>query len=152
MVNQTLLPPADSLERYLAMRACIQALPRSASSLVCTRADIVWFVDSSLPVYAVGNNRVLKLYPGAFQDSYQIEHRVLQAIHRRLPIPTLGEEHASQFEGWGYLLMGAWMANPSPPSGLSCQPCIAADWPPSSARHWRPYTPSVLRSWTRLAV
>src|SRR6266511_2819299 len=38
-------------------------------------------------------------------DSYQVEHRVLQAIHRRLPIPTPGVEHAGELEGWGYLLM-----------------------------------------------
>jgi hypothetical protein len=109
MGNQTLLPPADTLERYLAIRADHARLQPGVTAL-CERlslrgADSVRFADGSLPVYAVGHKRVLKLYPRAFHDSYQVEHRVLAAIHRRLPIPTPAVEHAGEFEGWGYILM-----------------------------------------------
>ncbi len=126
MANQTLLPPADTLERYLAVRAD-QARLQPGVTALCERlglrgADIVRFADGSLPVYAVGHNRVLKLYPGAFHDSYQVEHRVLEAIHQRLPIPTPGVEHAGEFEGWGYLLM----------ERLGGQPLTTA-WPHLSA-------------------
>jgi hygromycin-B 7''-O-kinase len=109
MANQTLLPPADTLARYLAIRADHARLQPGVTAL-CDQlglrgADIVRFADGSLPVYAVGHKRVLKLYPPAFNDSYQVEHCVLQAIHHRLPIPTPAVEHAGQFEGWGYILM-----------------------------------------------
>jgi hygromycin-B 7''-O-kinase len=109
MGNQTLLPTADTLERYLAIRGDHARL-RPGVTALCDRlglhgVDIRRFTDGSLPVYAVGEQRVLKLYPGAFQHGYQVERLVLHAIHRQLPIPTPGVEHAGQFEGWGYLLM-----------------------------------------------
>src|SRR6266704_6753394 len=68
MANQTLLPTADTLERYLAIRGDHARLRRGVTAL-CDRlglhgVDIVRFTDGSLPVYAVGQERVLKLYPG----------------------------------------------------------------------------------------
>jgi hygromycin-B 7''-O-kinase len=109
MANQTLLPTADTLERYLAIRGDHARLQPGVTAL-CDRlglhgVDVVRFADGSLPVYAVGAERVLKLYPSAFQDSYQVERLVLHAVHHRLPIPTPGVVHAGQFEGWGYVLM-----------------------------------------------
>jgi hygromycin-B 7''-O-kinase len=120
MGNQTLLPTADTLERYLAIRGDHARL-RPGVTALCDRlglhgVDIRRFTDGSLPVYAVGEQRVLKLYPGAFQHGYQVERLVLHAIHRQLPIPTPGS---------------------------------ATGWPPSSARPWRHCTPSPRRSWPR---
>jgi Phosphotransferase enzyme family len=77
-------------------RACGPRSRRCASFLAWAR---------SLPIYAIGDTRVLKLYPAAFQEGYQVERRVLQAAPGRLPIPTPRLEHAGEFEGWGYLLM-----------------------------------------------
>jgi hygromycin-B 7''-O-kinase len=130
MANQTLLPPADTLERYLAIRGDHARLQLGVTAL-CKRlglrgVDIRRFADGSLPVYAIGDTRVLKLYPGAFRDSYDVERRVLQVIHGRLPIPTPGVEHAGEVEGWGYLLM----------ERLGGQPLTTA-WPqvPVTLRH-----------------
>lgn len=109
MPKQALLPVADTVEDYLAIRGDDARLRRAVSAL-CDRlglggVDVVRFAGGSLPVYAVGDTRVVKLYPGAFHDSYQVERRVLQAIHHRLPIPTPGVEHAGEFEGWGFVVM-----------------------------------------------
>jgi hygromycin-B 7''-O-kinase len=108
MPEQILFPLADTVERYLAIRGD-EARLRPAVTALCDRlglraVDIVRFGDCSLPVYVV-DARVLKLYPEAFQHSYQVERRVLQAIHGRLSIPTPGLEHAGEFEGWSYLVM-----------------------------------------------
>jgi hygromycin-B 7''-O-kinase len=130
MANQTLLPTADTVEQYLAIRGDHARL-RPGVTALCDRLglrglDIVRFTDGSLPVYTVGEELVLKLYPGAYQHSYQVEHHVLQAIHRQLPIPTPGVEHAGELEGWGYIVM----------ERLHGQPLTTA-WPhvPAAQRH-----------------
>jgi hygromycin-B 7''-O-kinase len=124
----TLFPSIQTVEHYLAIRGDHARLQRGATAL-CDRlglrgVDIVRFPDGSLPVYAVGEQLVLKLYPHVYQDSYQVERWVLQAIDRRLPIPTPAVEHTGQFEGWSYLLMGR----------LHGQPLTTA-WPHASAAH-----------------
>ncbi len=64
------------------------------------------FADGSLPVYAVGDGQVLKLYPEVYlPEEYDTELTVLRAVEGRLPIPTprvLGAEH---LDGWSYILM-----------------------------------------------
>jgi hygromycin-B 7''-O-kinase len=122
----TLLPSIETVEHYLALRGDHARLQRGVTAL-CDRlglrgVDVVRFADGSLPVYAVGEQLVLKLYPPVFQDSYQVERCVLQAIDRRLPIPTPGVEHTGQFEGWDYILM----------ERLHGQPLTTA-WPRASA-------------------
>src|SRR6266542_2155953 len=92
--KRVLLPTADTVDRYLAIRGDHARL-RPGVTALCERLglhglDVVRFTDGPRPAYAVGDTRVLKLYPGAYQDSYQVERRVLQAIHRRLPIPPQG--------------------------------------------------------------
>lgn len=109
MPEQTLFPLADTVDRYLAVRDDDERLRRAVTAL-CGRlglgaVDVIRFGDCSLPVYAVGEARVLKLYPGAFEHSYQVERCVLQAIQGRLPVPTPALEDAGEFEGWSYLLM-----------------------------------------------
>jgi hygromycin-B 7''-O-kinase len=131
MTDQPLLPTADTLEGYLAIRADHARLQPGVIAL-CERlglhgVDIVRLDEGSLPVYAIGHKRVLKLYPHAFHDSYQVEHCVLQAIHHQLPIPTPGVDHAGQFEGWGYIVM----------ERLGGQPLTTA-WPHlTAAQHQR---------------
>ena len=130
MPQQTLFPLADTVERYLAIRGDDARL-RLAVTALCDHlglraVDIVRFGDCSLPVYAVDDTRVLKLYPGAFEHGYQTERRVLEAIEGRLPVPTPRLEHAGEFDGWGYLLM----------ERLRGQPLTSA-WPRASAQRRR---------------
>jgi hygromycin-B 7''-O-kinase len=63
------------------------------------------FTEGSLPVYDLGDELVLKLYPTADLDDLAIEEPVLRALAGRLPVPTPGVVAAGRFDGWGYLLM-----------------------------------------------
>jgi hygromycin-B 7''-O-kinase len=63
------------------------------------------FPSGSLPVYAVGDRLVLKLYPPISWEHWQVEDRVLRAVEGRLPVPTPRVEGAGEFRGWRYLLM-----------------------------------------------
>jgi len=123
---------ADTLERYLALRGddarLVPAVTALCDLLGLRAVDIVRFADGSLPVYAIGDTRVLKLYPGAFQDSHQVERRVLQAVQGRLPIPTPRLEHAGEVRGLGLPAHGA-PARPAADHGLVprlCDPAPAA--------------------------
>ncbi|MGC0418809.1 phosphotransferase family protein [Embleya sp. AB8] len=68
-------------------------------------AAVTAFERGSLPVYAVGDRHVLKLYPPVYRGESAIERRVLDALHGRLPVPTPGVRADGVRQGWGYLLM-----------------------------------------------
>lgn len=82
-------------------RSCADALP-----------------DGSQPVYAVGDEHVLKLFPAAAARDGIAEGRVLSHLAGRLPVPTPRVHAAGPYEnGWRYVLMsrlrgenlaGAW--------------------------------------------
>lgn len=63
------------------------------------------FADGSLPVYAVGERRVLKLYPPCHLDERDRERLVLETLAGRLPVPTPEVEASGELDGWGYVLM-----------------------------------------------
>ncbi|MET9265716.1 aminoglycoside 3'-phosphotransferase/choline kinase family protein [Amycolatopsis sp. NPDC004079] len=63
------------------------------------------FDDGSLPVYAVGDQLVLKLYPPVYLDELTTERTMLEVLHGKLPIPTPGVVHAGTRDGWGYVVM-----------------------------------------------
>jgi hygromycin-B 7''-O-kinase len=70
------------------------------------------FAGGSLPVYAVGENFVLKVYPPMYFDERDREAAVLGALHERLPIPTPAVLGSGELEGWGYLLMDRLRGTP----------------------------------------
>jgi len=76
------------------------------------------FPDGSLPVYAVGDSLVLKLYPPYDLAERDNETTVLRAIGERLAIPTPQVRAAGDLDGWGYLSM----------TRLHGEPLVAA-WP-----------------------
>jgi hygromycin-B 7''-O-kinase len=61
--------------------------------------------SGSLPVYAIGTQHVLKLYPPQDAEHAQVEARVLQAVHGRLPIATPEPLTVATHDGWPYVLM-----------------------------------------------
>jgi hygromycin-B 7''-O-kinase len=61
--------------------------------------------SGSLPVYAVGDAHVLKLFPPTEREHASIEARTLAAVRDRLPIPTPRLAAADEHDGWPYLLM-----------------------------------------------
>ncbi|WP_437681464.1 phosphotransferase [Sorangium sp. So ce131] len=67
--------------------------------------DIARFATGSLPVYAVGDTLVLKLYPPHAQGPFETESDVLALLAGRLPIPTPRLEATGALDGWGYVLM-----------------------------------------------
>ena len=76
------------------------------------------FPDGSLPVYAVGDSLVLKLYPPYDLAERDNEATVLRALEGRLSIPTPRVQAVGEFDGWGYLSM----------TRLHGEPLVAA-WP-----------------------
>lgn len=61
--------------------------------------------SGSLPVYAVGQQHVLKLFPPTEHEHAAVERRVLAAVDGALPIPTPQLLAADSHDGWLYLLM-----------------------------------------------
>lgn len=77
---------------------------------VCSRlglsgAETHRFPDGSLPVHAVGDHLVLKLYPDEETVEARNEATVLRGIEGRLSVATPTVEAAGEADGWHYLLM-----------------------------------------------
>ena len=69
-------------------------------------APLTRFQDGSRPVYAVGDEHVLKLFPAAAAGDGLAEGRVLTHLQGRLPVPTPRERDFGTCEnGWRYVLM-----------------------------------------------
>ncbi|ONI91212.1 aminoglycoside phosphotransferase [Saccharothrix sp. ALI-22-I] len=67
--------------------------------------DVERFAEGALPVYAVGDGHVLKLFPTVHMDEVATERDVLAAVQGRLPVPTPRLYGAGEFGGGGYVLM-----------------------------------------------
>ncbi len=103
------LPEAGTEEQFAAVRRN-EALLRPGVRALCRRlghggAGVTRFSGGTLPVYAVGDRLVLKLYPPARREHRATEERVLRALDGRLPVPTPRVEAAGEHDGWGFVLM-----------------------------------------------
>jgi hygromycin-B 7''-O-kinase len=67
--------------------------------------QVARFPGGSLPVYAVGDRLVLKLYPPAHRACRTAEERVLRVLGGGLPVPTPRVEQSGESGSWGYILM-----------------------------------------------
>ncbi|KAA2253890.1 phosphotransferase [Solihabitans fulvus] len=119
MAPRLILP--DSSTDDLAEAACAEdSLLLPGVRAICARhsvdevgdADIARFADGSLPVFALGQDLVLKLYPAVDFDDYSVEGGVLAAVHDRLPVPTPGVRGVGELDGWGYVLMDRLRGEP----------------------------------------
>ncbi|MEU3462877.1 aminoglycoside 3'-phosphotransferase/choline kinase family protein [Streptomyces sp. NPDC006733] len=64
------------------------------------------YPEGSVPVYAVGDRHVLKLYPTVSADDGRTEAHVLEHLHGKLPVATPEVHAAGAYEnGWRYVLM-----------------------------------------------
>lgn len=63
------------------------------------------FAAGSLPVYAIGTERVLKIYPPPWSHEQRREALVLSVLEGRLPIPTPTLVATGELEGWTWCLM-----------------------------------------------
>src|SRR5450432_563516 len=63
------------------------------------------FPEGTQPVYAIGLEHVLKIYPPFARQHCETEAAVLEAIDGRLPIPTPALRAVGELGGWSYVLM-----------------------------------------------
>jgi hygromycin-B 7''-O-kinase len=98
-----------------------------AARLGLAGAELRRYPEGSCPVYAVGDRRVLKLYPTVSAPDSVTEARVLDYLSRRLPIATPELlAHGGYENGWRYVLMsqlpGTELArHPATAPGPGCQ-------------------------------
>ncbi len=69
------------------------------------RGDVVRFEEGSLPVFAIGDDLVLKLFPPQYHDEVPVETAVMAALHGKLPVPTPRLLDTGVLDDWAYVLM-----------------------------------------------
>ncbi|MEV0437664.1 aminoglycoside 3'-phosphotransferase/choline kinase family protein [Streptomyces spectabilis] len=105
-----MLPPVRTDEEWDAI-VPDEAVMRPGAADLCARlgvagAPLTRFREGSQPVYAVGDDLVLKLFPAASADDGVAEARVLTQVHGRLPVATPRVHAFGAYEnGWRYVLM-----------------------------------------------
>jgi hygromycin-B 7''-O-kinase len=108
---RTLLPHAEIEPDWDALFADEAALRAGVLAIACRHrvalaANAPRRYDSgSLPVYALSEIHVLKLYPPHEREHAEVEARVLGAVEGRLPIATPRVLAVGEQDGWPYLLM-----------------------------------------------
>ncbi|MFF4777936.1 phosphotransferase family protein [Microtetraspora fusca] len=101
-----MLPVAETEEQYDAIDAAdLRAGVLALCEHLGLTGDVVAFDEGSLPVYAIGDDLVVKLYPPLHLKELYVERDVLHALEGRLSIPTPGVKDAGEFHGWGYIFM-----------------------------------------------
>ncbi len=102
------LPPASTAAEFAAVRGD-EALLRPGVDAILARhhvgGEALRFADGSLPVYAIGESHVLKLFPPVHLSERATEATALSLVAGRLPIPTPRVEQVGEHSGWGYVLM-----------------------------------------------
>jgi hygromycin-B 7''-O-kinase len=102
------LPRAFTAPEFAAIRRDEARLRPGVEAIIGrhhVRGNVVRFADGSLPVYAIGEAHVLKLYPPVYAPERKTEASVLAAIHGKLPIPTPRVEAQGEHCDWSYVLM-----------------------------------------------
>ncbi len=114
-------PQATDDASWSALCKDDQALASGVSALCArqglTAATVRRYDSGSLPVYAIGSQHVLKLFPPPQAEHAAIETRTLQAVESRLSIATPRLIAADSLDDWhgllmsqlpGRLVVGAW--------------------------------------------
>ena len=103
-----MLPTVATDEDFAAIRRD-EALLRPGVDAILARhrvsGEVARFVAGSMPVYAVGEHRVLKLYAPPYLAERATETAALAAVDGKLSIPTPRVEASGELDGWGYVLM-----------------------------------------------
>jgi hygromycin-B 7''-O-kinase len=105
-----LFPPVASLDEFERIRR-ETARFRPGAEAICgalglATAALERFPDGSLPVFSVGDELVLKIYPPFERHERDTEAAALRTVEDHLPIPTPRVHAVGELEEWGYLLMG----------------------------------------------
>jgi hygromycin-B 7''-O-kinase len=105
-----MLPVVETDEEWDAV-VPDQRLMRAGAKDLCARLGLVGapltrFAEGSQPVYAVGDELVLKLFPTSAAQDGVAEGRVLTHLDGLLPVPTPRVHDFGPYEnGWQYVLM-----------------------------------------------
>jgi hygromycin-B 7''-O-kinase len=100
-------PQARSVDEFRQLSRSDRRILAGAESL-CRHLGLgpaKLFETGSLPVFAVGDAHVLKLYPPCFADECDNERSVLEKVHGALPIATPMIVASGEIDGWCYLIM-----------------------------------------------
>ena len=103
-----MLPLVSTAADFASIRRDEALLRPGVDAIVAAHqldGDVVRFADGSLPVYAIGEAHVLKLYPPLYAAERETEASVLSTIAGRLPIPTPRVEAVGEHSGWRYVVM-----------------------------------------------
>ena len=104
-----MLPDAPTAADFSAVRRDESLLRPGVDAILARHhlagAAVARFADGSMPVYAIGDARVLKLYPPSYLAERDTEASVLAALGGRLPIPTPHLDAVGDQDAWGYVLM-----------------------------------------------
>ncbi len=108
-LGRTLLPRAEAVAEFQAVRRDEARLRPGAVEIARRHGlggeEVARFEAGSLPVYAVGEGHVLKLYPPCHGAEFDIESSALELLQGRLPIPTPRLRATGELDGWRYVLM-----------------------------------------------
>ena len=103
------LPPAATREAFLAAREQASRLREAVAALAQEHgwSDAVPepFDEGSLPVFAIGNDLVVKLFPPAWPEAPGIERAALDALAGRLPVATPVLRAQGVRDEWTWLAM-----------------------------------------------
>ena len=108
MPKATPWPPLEGPDDWEAVRRDDARLAGGVRAIMERHALAgapVRFSSGSLPVYAVGADRVLKLFPPDEADAQRTEVAALEAVDGRLAIATPSVVAAAAFDGWPYVVM-----------------------------------------------
>jgi hygromycin-B 7''-O-kinase len=106
---ETLFPDVHSNQEFAPFRRDERALGAGVRA-ICDRlalsaASVSRFPEGTQPVYSVGEQQVLKIFPPFDRRQCEVEAAVLDAVDRRLSIPTPSLCAVGELEGWSYMLM-----------------------------------------------
>jgi hygromycin-B 7''-O-kinase len=96
---------AESFARVIGDDGALASGVAHVCSTLGVNARAERCATGSRPVYALGDELVLKLYAPFDTDEVEREATFLQALAGRLPIPTPALRAVGELDGWGYLLM-----------------------------------------------
>jgi len=102
------LPPASTAAEFAAIRGDEARLRPGVGAILARHllgGEVARFAGGSLPVYAIGETHVLKLFPPVHLSERGTEATALSLVAGRLPIPTPRVEQVGELAGWGYVLM-----------------------------------------------
>ncbi len=104
-----LLPTASPTQDWATLLADDAALAAGVAAIAARhglqRAAVRRYDSGSLPVYALGEQHVLKLFPPHEASFAEVEARVLEFLAGKLPLPTPAVTAADAMDSWRYVLM-----------------------------------------------